>query len=78
VLHLTQPSLLLRRLALLEVELTLFLPNSVEFGRLPRRFGLLTVGLALFLLRFVELRCLPKMLELPVPMWANLGSHLTQ
>jgi hypothetical protein len=65
-------------LALLEVELTLFLPNSVEFGRLPRRFALLEVELALFLLSFVELRCLPKMLELPVPMRTHRVSSLTQ
>jgi hypothetical protein len=45
---------------------------------LPRKLALLEVELALFLPCFVELRTLPKMLGLPVPMWASVGSHLTQ
>jgi hypothetical protein len=45
---------------------------------LSRRFGLLEVALGELLPCLVELRRLPKRLELPVPMWASVGSHLTQ
>ncbi len=57
-----------RRFGLQGVDLTLFLPNSVEFGRLPRRLALLEVELALFLPCLVELTLLPKMIGILVPM----------
>jgi hypothetical protein len=45
---------------------------------LPRKLVLLEVELALFVPCLVELRRLPKRLGLPIPMWASMGSHLTQ
>jgi hypothetical protein len=43
--HLTEPLLLPRKLALLEVGLKLFLPSSIELRHLPRRLALLEVAL---------------------------------
>ena len=45
-----------RRLALLAVELALFLPKLVELELVPRRFALLEAELALFLPSLMELR----------------------
>jgi hypothetical protein len=45
---------------------------------LPKMLALLEVALGELLPCLVELKPLPKRLELPVPMWASLVSHLTQ
>jgi hypothetical protein len=70
--------LVLRKLALLEVELVLFLLPQIDLELILRRFGLLAVGLAEFLPSSVELRRLPKRLGLSVPMPTKEVSHLTQ
>jgi hypothetical protein len=76
-LHPSQQSLLLRRLALLEVELALFLLRLIELELIPRRFGLLAVELAEVLPCLMDLRRLPKRLGLSVPMQAKAVSILT-